>query len=46
MFNLELSAHEVLHLGKILIESATDDDNDEAVLIFHKLLNLMQKGAK
>ena len=44
MFNLELSAHEVLHLGKILIESATDNDNDEAVLLFHHLLKLIEKG--
>ena len=44
MFNLELSAHQVLQLGRILIEAATDNDDDEAVLIFHQLVKLIEKG--
>jgi hypothetical protein len=46
MFNLELKGYEVLHLGKILIDAATDNDNEEAVIIFHRLGQLIEKGAK
>jgi hypothetical protein len=45
MFNLELRPNEILHLGRILIEAATEHDNDEATLLFHQLCNLLEKDA-
>lgn len=44
MFKLELEAHEVLQLGKILIIAATEEDDSEAAAIYHHLLQVIRKG--
>ena len=44
MFNLGLRPHEVLHLGKILIDAVAEQENDEAASLFHQLCDLLEKG--
>jgi hypothetical protein len=48
MFNLELSPHQVLWLGKILIDtaSADGDASGEATDLYHALTYLITKGEK
>ena len=44
MFKWELTAEEVLYLGKILMEAASKHDVDEAVDLFHQLVKLIEEG--
>jgi hypothetical protein len=43
MFNLQLDAHEVLQLGKILINAAGEEDDGEAISLYHRLIKVIEK---
>ena len=43
MFNLQLDPHEVLQLGKILINAAKEEDDSEAASLYHRLIKLIEK---
>jgi len=46
MFNLNLSAHEALQLGKILIDAAIKNDDGESTALYHQLIGVLTNGAK
>ena len=43
MFKLELDPHEVLQLGKILINAATEEDDSEAASLYHRLIKVIER---